>query len=117
MALQPDSEGRYTKTLNIKTFDVKTEGSNSLSEFVQTFKEYSKTNNPQDVIFKTMDRINKEVARIEKTNDISENVTRIKRALSGVSDIPEVRTQAYSNATALANALTTIVPPTPKALS
>ncbi len=116
MTLQPDSEGRYTKTLNIKTLDVKTEGSNSLSEFVQTFKEYSKTNNPQDVIYKTMDRINEEVARIEKTNDISENVTRIKRALSGVSDIPEVKTQAYSNATALANALTTIVPPTPKAI-
>lgn len=116
MALQPDSEGRYTKTLTIKTFGVKTEGSNSLSEFIQTFKEYSKTNNPQDVIYKTMDRINDEVARIEKTNDISENVTRIKRALSGVSDIPEARTQAYSNATALANALTTIVPPTPKTI-
>lgn len=113
MTLQPDSEGRYTKTLSIKTFGVKTEGSNSLSEFIQTFKEYSKADNPQDVIYKTMDRINEEVTRIEKTNDNSENVTRIKRALSGVSDIPEVRTQAYSNATALANALATIIPPTP----
>lgn len=113
MALQPDSEGRYTKTLKIKSLDVKLDGSNSLSEFIQGIKEYSKTNIPQDVIYKTMDRINNEVTRIEKTNDNSENVTRIKRAISNAFNIPEIRTQAYSKAADLTNALSVLVPPTP----
>lgn len=112
MILLPDGDGVYRTSFEVKRMEIKSDGTNGLSDFTQSLKDYSKSTNNQLILSKTMSRISSEIREVEETNKVSENVTRIKYNLSGSVSIPPARAYIYGNLTNLNKALSEIKPPT-----